>query len=178
MGHYSINARRAAFTGVFTAVALIISLFEYLLPPIVPVLPYARAGISNIIILGAIFLIGVKEAYLIIIIKSVLTAVFMGNPQMILYSLPSGLISLTLMCLLIKTSKFSLTAISMSGGAVHNLVQLGVAAAITQSFAVFVYTPYLTGFGAVAGVATGIAGYMLIKKFPDKLKVNNDKEEI
>lgn len=155
--------------GILTALALIISLFESLAPPIIPILPFAKVGISQIIILTTLIILSPFDATVVLIIRSALVAVFIGNPSMMLYSIPAGMISLILMAILLRTRKFSIIIISMTSGAIHNLIQLGVAALITRSWAVFFYAPYLMIFGAVAGLFTGLVCYILIKRLPDRL---------
>lgn len=164
-----MKSKKIAMVGILTALALIISLFESLLPPIIPVLPFARIGVSQIIILAALIILGPAEAAVVLLVRSVLVAIFIGNPSMMLYSIPAGLVSLSLMTLLLKSRKFSVIIISMASGAVHNLIQLGAAAFITKSSAVFFYAPYLMVFGAVAGIVTGLVCFIVIKKLPDKL---------
>lgn len=161
-----MKSLRLAMLAIFSAMALILALFEYLLPPIVPVLPFAKVGISHIIILAVLIIMRWNDALIVFTIRSVFLAIFTGNPSMLLYSIPAGLISLVIMMTLLKTRKFSIPAISMASGSIHNLVQIIVAAAITGSFAVFAYLPYLMVFGAIAGLVTGMVCYLLIKKLP------------
>lgn len=169
MGYYNMNVRKIAFIAIFSATALIISLFENLLPPILPILPFAKVGISHIIILAAIIMLGKGEAMIVFAVRTVFVAIFSGNPTMLLYSLPAGLVSLLIMILLLKSGKFGLPAISAASGSMHNLVQICIAALITRSAAVFAYLPYLMTFGAIAGIVTGIVCCALIKKLPSKI---------
>lgn len=164
-----MSVKRVATLGIFTALALILSLFEYLLPPIIPVLPFARVGISQIIILFILILFGARDALIVLITRSVFVSIFQGNPSMLLYSLPAGIICLIIMYIMLKIDKFGIPAISMLSGAVHNLIQIIIAALITKSIAVFIYLPYLMTFGAIAGMVIGIIVYLLIKKIPINL---------
>lgn len=169
MGRDTMSTRKIALTAIFSALALIISLFESLLPPIIPVLPFAKVGISHIIIIASILLIGTPEALIVLLVRTFFAALFQGNPSALLYSMPAGLISLLLMYLLLKSDLFGAPAISALSGAMHNLIQILVAAIITNSVAVFVYLPYLMLFGSAAGLITGIISAILIKKLPENL---------
>lgn len=168
-----MKSKKIATIGILTALALIISLFEALLPPIIPILPFAKVGLSQIVILSALIILGPFEASVVLLVRSLLVAIFVGNPSMMLYSIPAGIISLALMTGLLKSKSFSIIAISMASGAIHNLVQITVASFITKSTAVFFYAPYLMIFGAIAGVVTGLACYILIKKLPERLLIND-----
>jgi len=169
MGHNRITASKIAKIGIFSSIALIIALFENLLPPIIPVLPYAKVGISLIVILAVLIMTGPFDALIVFFIRTVFSAIFAGNPSMLLYSIPAGLVSILTMILLLKTEKFGVPVISMASGAVHNLIQVIMAALITRSTAVFFYLPYLMTFGAVAGTVTGVVCYLLVKKLPLRL---------
>jgi len=167
MGCDTMSTRKIALTAIFSALALILSLFESLLPPIIPVLPFARVGISHIVIIASILLIGTPEAFLVLLIRTFFVALFQGNPSALLYSLPAGIISLFIMYLLLRTRLFGAPAISALSGALHNLSQIIVAALVTGSLAVFIYLPYLILFGALAGLITGLISAILIKKLPE-----------
>ena len=52
-------SRRLALSGLFLALALIVSLIENLIPPIVPALPYAKLGLGNVVLLACFLLVGV-----------------------------------------------------------------------------------------------------------------------
>ena len=45
-------SRRIALSGLFLALALIVSLVESLIPPVVPALPYAKLGLGNVVLLA------------------------------------------------------------------------------------------------------------------------------
>jgi heptaprenyl diphosphate synthase len=161
-----MNTKRLSSLIILSALTLIIGIIESLLPPILPFLPYVRIGFSNIVIVYALFKLGVKEAYLLAVIKSVFTGIFLGNPIIIAYSLPSSLISLTLITLLVKANKNSLCAISAAGAVCHNLCQLGVAAIMVSSALVFSYLPYFVLAGALSGYAVGVIVLLLFKRLP------------
>ena len=46
------GAKRVALSGVMLALALIVSLIENMIPPIVPMLPYAKLGLTNVVLLA------------------------------------------------------------------------------------------------------------------------------
>jgi len=159
-----MNYKSLAKLIILSTLALIIGVIESLIPPILPFLPFVRIGLANIVIIYAYLLLGSKQAYTIAIIKSIFTGLILGNPIMILYSLPSSLISLTTIILLFKANKNSLCAISSVGAVVHNLAQLVVAAIMTGTIAVVSYAPYFIIVGAIAGYVVGVLVLFLSKR--------------
>lgn len=164
-----ITIKNIAYTAVTLAAALIIGVIESLLPPVIPVLPFLRLGLSNIVLIFALVVLGAAPAYIIATLKSVLVPLFVGNPVMIAYSLPASIISLTVTALLAYTRKTGLPVISALSSLTHNMVQLCVAALMTGTAIVFGYAPYLVFAGTLTGIAVGFAAYLVIKFFPKRL---------
>ena len=153
--------KKIALSGLFLALALIVSLLENLLPPIVPALPYAKLGLGNVVLLMCFLLVGVGEGYCVLLLKCLLAAVFAGNFSSLVWSVPAGLVAYTLMCLLHRTRLFSTVALSAAGGMAHNAVQMAVGAGVAGS-AVVVYLPYMLVAGGVADIATGVVCHFVL----------------
>ncbi len=155
------KSARVAKLGLLLAVTLILALVENMLPPVIPVLPYAKVGFSNLAILAVLLLFGVREGYLILSLKCLLVAVFSGNYVALLWSVPAGFISFSVMVALRYCKIFSITGISAAGGITHNFVQI-VVASIVVGKSVFFYLPYMILAGSVAGVFIWICCHLLI----------------
>lgn len=153
--------KKIALSGLFLALALIVSLLESLLPPIVPALPYAKLGLGNVVLLMCFVLVGVREGYCVLLLRCLLAAVFAGNFSSLMWSVPAALAAYTAMYLLYKTRFFSTVALSAVGGMVHNAVQMAVGVGVVGS-AVAAYLPYMLVAGGVAGVATGIVCHFVL----------------
>lgn len=153
--------KKIALSGLFLALALIVSLLESLLPPIVPALPYAKLGLGNVVLLMCFVLVGVREGYCVLLLRCLLAAVFAGNFSSLMWSVPAALAAYTAMYLLYKTRFFSTVALSAVGGMVHNAVQMAVGVGVAGS-AVAAYLPYMLVAGGVAGVATGIVCHFVL----------------
>lgn len=166
-----MQTKRIAIAALLLAVALIIGIIENLIPPIIPMLPYIKIGLSNMVIIVAILLLDAKYAFTIIGIKSVLVPLFIGNPIMIFYSLPSALIAVAITALCLNTKKISIPATSILSAIIHNFIQVSVAAIMTN-FLVFGYLPYFIVIGAIAGLVTGIFSFVIIKYIPQKNIIN------
>lgn len=157
-------SQRLSMAAMFLCVALIISLFENALPPIMPALPYAKLGIANCVLLVSVAVLGVRWGLLITIMRCFLVAVFSGNFFQLAFSLPAGIISVCIAGILFVIGKNSLTAISVAGAAVHNLVQVCIGCIVVGSASLFSLLPYMCVFGCIAGIATGLTGYFVIKE--------------
>ena len=152
---------RVAYFGVFTALALIFSYVETLIP-INFGIPGIKLGLANLIIIIALYKMSVKEAYVLSVVRVVLAGFIFGTLFSIIYSLAGGLLSLTVMTLLKKTDKFSLFGISMAGGVFHNVGQLIVAIIVMENLNIAYYMPVLLISGLITGFMIGlVAGEML-----------------
>ena len=98
------------------------------------------------------------------LVRIALSALLFGNVFSAVYALCGALFSLAVMVLLKKTDLFSLTGVSMAGGAMHNLAQLAAAAVIAGSAKVFVYLPVLILAGMAAGIFNGAVCSLVMRK--------------
>lgn len=155
------NVRKIALSGLFLALALIVSLLENMLPPVVPALPYAKLGLGNVVLLACFLALGVGQGYVVLVLKCLLAAVFAGNFSMIIWSLPSALVAYTAMVLLHKTRLFSVTGLSVAGGMLHNVTQIVVATLVVGA-SVAAYLPYMILAGGIAGLVTGIVCHFVL----------------
>ena len=106
---------RVAYFGVFTALALIFSYVETLIP-INFGIPGVKLGLANLVIVIALYKMKLTEVYLLSVVRVLLSGFIFGNYFSIIYSLAGGLLSLTVMALLKKSKGFSVMGISVAGG--------------------------------------------------------------
>lgn len=160
---------RVAYFGVFTALALIFSYVETLIP-INFGIPGVKLGLANLITLIALYKMSVKDAYLISVVRVVLSGFIFGNLFAILYSLAGGLLSLTIMTWFKKTDKFSVYGVSMAGGVFHNVGQLIMAMLVVESVTITGYLPVLLVSGLLTGLIIGVVSGETLKRI-EKIKV-------
>ena len=154
---------RVAYFGVFTALALIFSYVESLIP-IQLGIPGVKLGLANLIIVIALYKMRLSEVFLLSIVRILLSGFLFGNYFSILYSLAGGLLSLVVMALLKKTGDFSVMGISMAGGVSHNVGQLVVAMLVVETFSVGYYLPVLLVAGLGTGFLIGVAAGEMLKR--------------
>ena len=70
------TARRLAALAVLLAAALVLFLVESLIPPLLPMAPYVKIGLANSIVLLVIVLFGARDAFLFVLAKNLLGALF------------------------------------------------------------------------------------------------------
>ena len=157
---------KVAYFGVFTALALIFSYVETLIPIHLGI-PGVKLGLANLIIVITLYKMGIKEAYILSIVRVVLAGFIFGNMFSILYSMSGGLLSLTVMIFLKKTDKFSIMGISMAGGVFHNIGQLIMAAIVLESLSIIYYLPVLLISGVLTGFLIGFIAYEMLKRLVD-----------
>jgi heptaprenyl diphosphate synthase len=154
---------KVAYFGVLTALALIFSYVETLIP-IQFGIPGVKLGLANLIIVIALYRMKLSEAYLLSIVRVLLAGFIFGNYFSIIYSLAGGLLSLTVMALLRKKGGFSVIGVSIAGGVFHNIGQLIVASVIVETFSMMYYVPVLLIAGLVTGLLIGIASDGMLKR--------------
>ncbi len=154
---------RAAYFGVFTALALIFSYVETLIP-ISFGIPEVKLGLANLVIVIALYKIRPGEALLLSVTRVALAGFIFGNYFSIIYSLAGGLLSLAVMALLKKEGGFSVIGVSIAGGVSHNVGQLIVAMLVVETFSVIYYVPVLLAAGAITGFFIGILAEQMLRR--------------
>ena len=143
---------KVAYFGVFTALALIFSYVETLIP-INFGIPGAKLGLANLVIVTVLS-----------VIRSVLAGFTFGNLFAILYSLAGGLLSLAAMTMIKQRGSFSVIGVSMAGGVTHNIGQLIVAMLVVETYQVGYYLPVLMISGLVTGALIGLVCKEVIRR--------------
>ena len=156
------RAERVARTAVLTALAMIFSYVESLIPLSVGA-PGVKIGLANLAVVTALYLFGPSYASVLNILRIVLTGFLFGNGSAILYSLAGGLLSFAVMLLLWKLS-FSCLSVSAAGGVFHNIGQLAVACLVLENGRLVSYLPVLAFSGLVSGIVIGVISMETVKR--------------
>lgn len=154
---------RVAYFGVFTALALIFSYVETLIPFNFGI-PGVKLGLANLIVVIALYKMKLSETYLLSVVRVLLNGFIFGNYFSIIYSLAGGILSLSVMALFKKKGGFSILGISMAGGVMHNIGQLLIAMLIVETFSVVYYVPVLLISGLLTGFAIGVVSGEMLKR--------------
>lgn len=160
-----MKASKVAQYGLITALALVLSWLESLLPPLG--VPGVKLGLPNLAIVFALYRLGWRDACVISLVRVVLVTLLFGNGASLAYSIVGAALSLAAMGLLNKTGKFSSVGVSVAGGVAHNAGQILVAMALLETSRLAWYLPVLWVSGTVAGVLIGIVAGVLVKRVPE-----------
>ena len=154
------KAITVALYGLLTALALVLSFVETLIPIPIPI-PGVKLGLANLVTVVGLYLIGIPGTITVTLVRIVLVGFSFGNPYSMIYGLSGSFLSLLVMAILKKTGRFSQISISVLGGIAHNIGQITFAAVIVQTSGVFYYLPFLIAAGCIAGTLIGIVGGLI-----------------
>lgn len=163
-----MRTRRLALCALLSAVALTIFVLEAQIPIPLPV-PGIKLGLSNIVTVFALSALGWREALVIVLVRVLLGSFVTGQLMALLYSLAGGLLSFVCMALVLRLLKpEQLWVCGVVGGITHNIAQMAVAVAVTQTPALLAYLPVLLPGGMLTGAFTGLCARFLCKHFDFK----------
>ncbi len=157
-----ISTKKIALCGVLTALAMIFSYIESVIPIPIPV-PGIKLGVANIAVITILYVLGVKEAIVINLLRIALTALLFGNVNSFLFSISGAVLSLTIMIIMKKLDSFSCIGVSVCGGVMHNVGQIIAAVFIMGSEAIVLYLPVLIVSGVFTGVVIGVVSGIVAK---------------
>ncbi len=156
-------AKRLATAGLLVALCFVFSYIEFLLPLPFGV-PGMKLGLSNLVVLLALYLWGPGPAACISLVRILLNGFTFGTPLGMLYSVAGGTLSFLMMWLVYKNRHFGPVGVSILGGILHNVGQLLVAFALLGVAGLLYYAPILLLSGAAAGFLVGILSAAALPK--------------
>ena len=141
---------------ILISMALVLSYMERFIPlqMVIP-LPGIKLGLANVVTLMALFFLGQKSAFTILILRCILGSVFGGGISGLAFSLTGGILAMSVMCIFKKCKGISVYGVSILGAAAHNIGQILVAILFMGSVYVIGYLPYLLIVSVFTGMATG-----------------------
>ncbi len=154
---------RVAYFGVFSALALIFSYVETLIPIHFGV-PGMKLGLANLVIVVALYKMKIRDAFFLSVVRVLLSGFLFGNYFSIIYSLAGALLSLSVMTVLKRTDSFSVMGVSIAGGVSHNIGQLLVAMLVVETLSIMYYVSVLLVAGLVTGLLIGIGADEMLKR--------------
>ena len=159
------DTKKLTMTALLAALALIFSYIEILIP-FSPAIPGIKLGIANLVVIVALYHMGLKYAITINVVRIFIAGLLFSGVFSIIYSLAGAILSMTVMVLLKKTGLFSVAGVSMAGGVAHNLGQILAAAFLVSNLSIFIYFPVLIFSGLISGALIGIVAYIILERLP------------
>lgn len=167
------NARLTRLA-LLTAMGLVLFLFESLIPR---PLPWLKPGLAHVATLIALFMLGIPEALLVVVLRVIIGSLLLGsffNPAFIL-SLGGGIAATLAMGIAYRFGPkvFSIFGISILGAAVHNFAQLWlVQILIVKQVEIFYLAPMMILSSLFTGFVVAFLANLLIQQaamiFPTK----------
>ena len=159
-----MDAKRMAQYALLTALAMALGWLESLIPLAGAVPPGVKLGLTNLVVIFALYRMGPRDAAAISLVRVVLVSFTFGNSYSFAYSLAGAALSLIVMTLLKRSGHFSLLGVSVAGGVSHNVAQILVAMAVLETSRLVWYLPALLVTGVAAGVCVGAAGALIVRR--------------
>ena len=150
-----MDHKKIPYYGLFAALAILMGYVEMMIPVPIPI-PGVKLGLANIVVIIMMYLMDVKGAFFISLIRVFMSGLLFAGFAGLLYSLAGAMCSFLVMALLKKTDKFSIVGVSLAGGVFHNVGQVAVAAMVVENVKMAYYLPFLLVSGVVTGIVIGI----------------------
>ena len=165
------KVKRLALMGLLFALAMALSFLESLLPALPMLPPGIRLGLSNIVTMYALFVLGPVSGYTIAVLKSLFVLLTRGAVAAAM-SASGGIASVTVMLLLglLPGIRRQYLLLSVFGGAAHNVGQLIAARFIISNQYVWYCLPVLLAAGLLMGAITGMA-LRVVMPYLDRLSL-------
>lgn len=123
------QTRKIIWIAILVATAVILSIVDRFITMVAfPILPQAKIGLANIVVLFAIVNFSFRESLILVLLKSIIANLIFGQLTAFIIGGTASLISYFVMFAMVKYLKkyFSFMGVSVAGGFIHILVQLFV----------------------------------------------------
>ena len=150
------NTKKLTLCAVMISLALALNYLERFIPLqlLIP-LPGIKLGLANIVTLVALYMLDVKSAVIILVIRCLMGSMFGGGVTGLMFSMTGGVLAILTMILAGRIKCFSIFGVSILGAAAHNIGQIMASMVLMQSVYIGAYLPYLLFVSLFTGFATG-----------------------
>ena len=150
------KTERITLCGLLTAIMLILGFVESLIPFNFGV-PGIKLGLSNGVLIFAVYMLGFRTALILMAVKVFFSALLFGSLSMPMwFAFAGGLVSVCLMGLLSLDRDLSPVTVSMAGGLGHNVGQVCVCMLLVTRTNMLFYMGILMLVGMLTGAFTGL----------------------
>lgn len=157
--------KKVATLALLIALAMILSFVESQIPSFFAI-PGIKIGLANIAVVFALYKLDVSSAIVVSIVRVIILSFLFGSSLTLVYSISGAVLSLITMVIMKKSDLFSLVAVSIAGGVMHNVAQIIVACIILKSAAIRYYLPFLI----ISGILTGTVIGLISGKLTERIK--------
>lgn len=163
-----METRKVTRLAIYTALAIVLSIFESIVPFFNGIIPGLKIGLANIIIVAVLYRYSIKDTFLVSFLRIFVVGMLRVGLFSVttMFSLAGAFLSLILMTLAKKLTKLSIIGVSIVGSVGHTLGQLIFASIFMKNVKVLYYMPWVLIFSLFSGYFVGI----LSKKILDRIK--------
>ncbi len=151
-----------ALCGLLLALTLVLGYVESLLP-VAPGVPGIKLGLSNGVLIFAVYMLNIPTAFVLMILKVLLSGLLFSGVSSMIYGFAGGVLSMTCMALLSRVKGIHPVTVSMAGGVAHNVGQVAMAMLVLGTPSLVYYMAVLMAVGLATGALTGIAANLVMK---------------
>ena len=156
------RTRRVAYSGLLLATMLVLGYVESLLPAVAGV-PGIKLGLSNSVLIFAVYMLNLPTAWTLMVLKVLLSGLLFGGFNTILYAMAGGALSMLFMSILSRVKGIHPVTVSMVGGVMHNIGQVAVAMLLLHTRQLLYYMAVLIFVGMACGALTGVVAVSVMK---------------
>ena len=157
------KVQQVALSGLLTSLMLVFGFIERQFPLPVPV-PGIKLGLANSVLLYALYMLGIRQSIVLMLLKSLMSWLIYMNLSAMLYSFAGGVLSLTAMILISRMKDVSPVGVSALGAVFFNIGQILMAAWVLGTPQLIVtYLPVLMVSGVLTGILTGVIAKLVMK---------------
>ena len=153
---------RTAYSGLLIAVMLVLGYVESLLPAVGAV-PGIKLGLSNSVLIFAVYMLDLPTAWMLMILKVLLSGLLFGGATTMLYASAGGVLSMLAMSILSRSKGVHPVTVSITGAVMHNVGQVAMAMLLLGARQLLYYMAVLVVVGMVCGALTGVCAVSVMK---------------
>ena len=157
------KTQRIALCGLLIAMMLVLGFVESRIP-INAGIPGIKLGLSNGVLIFAVYMLDLPTAWLLMVLKVMLSGLLFGGFNTIMYALAGGVLSMLAMTLLSRIKGMHPITVSMAGGVMHNVGQVALAMLVmSRTSQLLYYMAVLMIVGLLCGALTGVVASSVMK---------------
>ena len=157
------KVQQVALSGLLTSLMLVFGFIERQFPLPVPV-PGIKLGLANSVLLYALYMLGIRQSIVLMLLKSLMSWLIYMNLSAMLYSFAGGVLSVAAMILVSRMKGVSPIGVSALGAVFFNIGQILMAAWVLGTPQLIVtYLPVLMVSGVLTGILTGVIAKLVMK---------------
>ena len=157
------KVQQVALSGLLTSLMLVFGFIERQFPLPVP-MPGIKLGLANSVLLYALYMLGIRQTIVLMLLKSLMSWLIYMNLSAMLYSFAGGVLSVAAMILVSRMKGVSPIGVSALGAVFFNIGQILMAAWVLGTPQLIVtYLPVLMVSGVLTGILTGVIAKLVMK---------------